>query len=186
MKNTNELKKLASNLSILVVENDPSTQKELMEYFKKLFKNIYEASDGMAGLELYKKETPSVILTNLELPKMTGQQMITNIKKIDQFAPIIVISSKTDSETLLESIHLGITDFVPQPLEYKLLDNALIAAIQLSQIKHTQESKELLEESPFEALEALKKATVPFNLSVRIKVFLLFIKEPLWIRTMIV
>lgn len=78
--------------TILIVE-DGSDILNLLEYsFKLLMKEIKTAQNGIEALEVLNNFTPSVILTDLNMPNMNGSEMIKQIKKMNPNIPIIVMS----------------------------------------------------------------------------------------------
>ena len=112
-----KLKKLSSTCTILLVEDDLKYQELILKFLNKLFKKVLLANDGEEGLSLYKKEKIDLVLTALNLPKLNGHDMIREIRKIHVDAEILVLSSHTDSSTLLSCIHLGISDFISKPAD---------------------------------------------------------------------
>lgn len=81
--------------TILIVE-DGSDILNLLEYsFKLLMKEIKTAQNGIEALEVLNNFTPSVILTDLNMPNMNGSEMIKQIKKMNPNIPIIVMSGYT-------------------------------------------------------------------------------------------
>ncbi len=123
------LKKHAQNYSVLCVEDSKALMTQEVNFLKKLFKEVYTASDGVKGLEVYKNKKPSLVLTDLNMPNMNGFDMIRELKKIDYHVQVIIISAYSDFENLLETIHIGVTDFVPKPINMELLQNALMKGI---------------------------------------------------------
>lgn len=123
------LKKHAQNYSVLCVEDSKALMTQEVNFLKKLFKEVYTASDGAKGLEVYKNKKPNLVLTDLNMPNMNGFEMIRELKKIDYHVQVIIISAYSDFENLLETIHIGVTDFVPKPINMELLKSALMKGI---------------------------------------------------------
>ena len=61
--------KRTSDLSVLYIESDLSLQKEISMHLKKIFSKVYQAFDGIDGLNQYKKNKPDIVLTDLNLSK---------------------------------------------------------------------------------------------------------------------
>ena len=123
------LKKYAQNYSVLCVEDSKALLTQEVNFLKKLFKEVYTASDGAKGLEVYKNKKPNLVLTDLNMPNMNGFEMIRELKKIDYNVQVIIISAYSDFDNLLETIHIGVTDFVPKPINMELLQSALMKGI---------------------------------------------------------
>lgn len=123
-----KLKNLTQNLSVLYVEDSLTIVKQLSSFLEKIFDKVYVAKDGLEGLEKYKKIKPDIVLTDLTMPNMNGFEMIKILKEIEPNVKIIIISAHSDSINLLDAIHLGVSDFVPKPVDRVLLQNALFKA----------------------------------------------------------
>ncbi|MEA3512524.1 MAG: EAL domain-containing protein [Campylobacterota bacterium] len=101
------------------------------EYLRDITKGILEsftkeqfiAVDGEQGLEMFKnnQEKIDLIITDVNMPNMSGLEMSKEIKKINQNIPIIVATAFSNSEYLLEAIDLGIDKYVLKPVNVKKL-----------------------------------------------------------------
>lgn len=119
------LKQYTKNLTVLYVEDSSTLVKQVSLFLNNIFKEVFTANDGVEGLESYKTNNPDIIITDLTMPKMDGHNLIKNIKAIDSNAQIVIISAYSDSHNLLEAIHMGVSDFIPKPIDLNLFQNAL-------------------------------------------------------------
>ncbi|OQX59118.1 MAG: hypothetical protein B5M52_04115 [Helicobacteraceae bacterium 4484_230] len=117
---------ILNNLTLLFVEDDIDTQIQIKMIFKDDVKAFYQAYDGEEGLELYKKYSPDIVLTDINMPRMSGLDMSGRIKSINQSQHILVLSAFDDKDILLEAINMGIDGFIVKPIDieslYKKLD----------------------------------------------------------------
>lgn len=141
-----KLKNITENLTVLYVEDSAILLKRMSSFLERIFKKVYHATNGQEGLESFKLLKPDIVITDLNMPVMGGHEMIKNIKEIDANSNIIVVSAYSDTENLLESIHLGVVDFVPKPVDSNLLQEVLLKvatkASQMSSIPSTNNAKE--------------------------------------------
>ncbi len=134
-ENLYKLKKLAKNLSILYIEDNLGLQKQVGNFFNKLFDTFYQAYDGEDALKQYKEKKPDIVLTSLIVPKVNGFDMIVNIKGENPDAKIVILSKENDDLELLQTIDMGIVDFLIKPLDINLLlDSTLVAISQLQKL----------------------------------------------------
>ncbi len=124
-----ELKEYTKNLTVLYVEDSSTLLKVVGSFLEKIFKKVYLADNGLQGLESYKLHSQDLVLTDLTMPKMDGYTLIQNLHKINSFVNIIIVSAHTDSNTLLKAIQMGANDFVPKPIDNKLLQNAIFKVV---------------------------------------------------------
>jgi len=78
--------------NILVVEDGQDIRDIIATTFGRIFKNTYTANDGKEGLEKFKELKPDIIVTDIRMPNMSGNDMIDEIKQIDPNIPVIVVS----------------------------------------------------------------------------------------------
>jgi len=99
---------------ILLVEDD----KALIEMYAIKFKeegfNLLMAEDGLAGLELAKKESPDVVLLDVMLPKMDGFAILTELKKDPktQKIAVLMLSNLGQQSDIEKGKKLGASDYV--------------------------------------------------------------------------
>ncbi len=86
-------------------------------------KDFFEASDGVVGLEIFKKNTSliDIIITDIHMPRMNGFNMIKEILAIKPSQLFIVMTSYDTDENILESIHEGACNFLRKPINIKEL-----------------------------------------------------------------
>jgi putative nucleotidyltransferase with HDIG domain len=112
------LKEKAGYFSILYVEDEPELREGITQFLGKIFTDIDTAQNGKEGLEKYTLKKHDIVITDIQMPKMSGLEMIKKIRKIDQRQEIIVISAYTESEYLTQSIELNVTGYIIKPIEF--------------------------------------------------------------------
>jgi len=125
MVDIKKLRLLTAKLNVLYVEDDPQIRESVGLYLKKFFKSVQSASDGLEGLEIYGKNKFDIVITDIEMPKMTGLEMSSEIKKIDPEQNIIIISAYSDSTRFIESILIGIDGYIIKPINFEQMNNIL-------------------------------------------------------------
>lgn len=127
MNFTKELKVQAENLTILIVEDNATLNSNLAELFQIFFREVYTAEDGEDGLLKYKQYTPDIILSDITMPRKNGVLMSKEVRDINRYQPIIILSGHRELEYLNQLIEIGITNFIPKPYDlqellYRLVD----------------------------------------------------------------
>jgi CheY-like chemotaxis protein len=109
--------------TLLFVEDTEMLRETMMQVFSHFFGKIIVAENGKEGLEYYHKHKDEIdiIITDLDMPHMNGDEMITIIRENCKEIPIIV-SSGRENQTDLEEFASA---FVPKPIDLRLFIDTL-------------------------------------------------------------
>lgn len=80
------------NVSVLIVEDGEDIREIMSTTLNKLFKSTATAVDGLDGLKAFKELKPDIVLSDIRMPNMSGNDMIDEIKKISPQTPVIVVT----------------------------------------------------------------------------------------------
>jgi len=116
MEHLQELIVLGKNLTVLYVEDDERLQQETEKMLARIFKKVLVASDGKEGLAVYKENHVDLVITDIEMPIMTGLEMSKYVKNINQTCPVVVVSAYTDVDYFLEAIEYDVDYYVLKPV----------------------------------------------------------------------
>jgi len=116
---------LLENLTILYVEDDIDTQKLIKRMLTSSTKEVFVASNGEEGFELYKKTKPDIVLTDICMPKMDGLEMSQKIKQIEPNQPIGIFTAFDEPEYLKKASELDIGTYILKPFEREQFFNSL-------------------------------------------------------------
>jgi diguanylate cyclase (GGDEF)-like protein len=121
--NAKVLYRYTKKMHLLYVEDDKELIKQSVELFKMLFASVTVCEDGEKGLERYKLNQSffDIVITDLNMPKMSGFEMIEEILLLNPNQTISVISGEDESGMLLRLINLGIDSFLLKPISEKQL-----------------------------------------------------------------
>ncbi len=102
---------------ILVIEDEEI----IAEYYKKILQNAgYEVAifyNGNDALQYYRQFHCPVVVTDLEMPQMSGEEVIGNIKEIDDDQVIVVVTSYYDPATIINIMKKNVYDYIVKPIE---------------------------------------------------------------------
>lgn len=142
MFNNEFLKKL----SILYVEDDEMARNQLARTLNRLFKNVILANNGLDGLEKYVKAKQEgtridLILSDVNMPKLNGLEMLEKIRKIDNNVAIIYTTARTETEFLLKAIELHADHYVIKPINLQDVINKIQKVCEKNYLEELIESK---------------------------------------------
>jgi two-component system, OmpR family, alkaline phosphatase synthesis response regulator PhoP len=101
--------------TILVVEDSRAMQRTLQRLFEADGLNVQIASDGIAGLDSFRKHVPSVVVLDLKLPRLPGKELCRAFKAHAASIPIVVLSANAEVEDKVLLLELGADDYVTKP-----------------------------------------------------------------------
>jgi len=114
---------------ILIVDDSPISRKMLKSCIPKDREyTFYEAGDGLAGLELYKKIQPELTFMDLTMPVMDGATALDEIMKFDKNAMVIVLTADVQVKSLAKVLDLGAFLVVKKPPSKENIQDALSKA----------------------------------------------------------
>lgn len=112
---------------ILVVDDEKKIVEVVQSYLEHSGYKVYAAYCGKQAMELYEKFSPALIILDLMLPDINGEELCRNIRKQSR-VPIIMLTAKVEEESILKGLGLGADDYVTKPFSPKQLV-ARVAAV---------------------------------------------------------
>jgi len=113
-------------LKMLFVEDEVDLINIISTTLNKLNLNFLTANNGEEALEIYKNNLDiDLIVTDINMPKMNGLDLIEKIRDIDPSLPIIIMSAHTEQEYIKKAAQLGVTSYLLKPFDFiKFIDLA--------------------------------------------------------------
>ncbi len=153
---------------ILVIDDE----RDLVELIRlNLQRNGYEvlyAHDGKVGLEIARKHLPDLIILDLMMPGLTGQEVATRLKGDSQTAaiPLLMLTARSEETDIIVGLSLGADDYVSKPFSMKVL-LARVAAV-LRRKSSVEQAQPILNTGPMVIDQARHEITIkgkPINLT---------------------
>jgi EAL domain-containing protein (putative c-di-GMP-specific phosphodiesterase class I)/CheY-like chemotaxis protein len=117
--------------AILIVDDDPTVARSLRRVLEAHHFQVVIASDGQAAVELLKEGRFDVILTDIQMPRMTGVDLLTIVRAYDLDVPVLLMTGEPKLETAIEAVSLGALQYLTKPIEKDVLLAAVGKASQL-------------------------------------------------------
>src|SRR6266496_12600 len=95
------------SLSILIIDDEPHLPHQFARYLRKHAYEVYTAADGEQGLRELQKNTIDLVLLDLRLPRCSGLEILTRIRKIDPELPVVILTAYGDVQTAVSAMKLG-------------------------------------------------------------------------------
>jgi len=119
-----------NEISVLYVEDDPIARENGIEYLENFFSIIYEATNAIEALSLYKENKPHIIVTDIEMPKLNGLEFVKKIREQDSTTQIIITTAYSEKEYLFKAIELQLVKYLVKPIREKDFEEALNICIE--------------------------------------------------------
>jgi two-component system KDP operon response regulator KdpE len=99
---------------ILIIEDDGEMVLLLTDLLGSRGYEVLAARDGVAGLDLLRKQPPHLVLLDIRLPRMDGFETLRRIRELSD-VPIVVLSGVADESDKVRALDLGANDYVTKP-----------------------------------------------------------------------
>lgn len=99
---------------ILIVEDDKEIREGVQIYLQSQGYKVYQAADGIEGLEILKKEEIHLAIVDIMMPRMDGIRMTMKLREKYDF-PVIMLSAKSEEVDKITGLNIGADDYVTKP-----------------------------------------------------------------------
>lgn len=142
-------------MKILIVDDDLVSISSLQFIIEEHVKTIFQASNGQEGLDIFKKENPGIVITDINMPVMDGLTMATKIKELNPQTSIIITTTYSETRLLIRAIEIGISQFIFKPITGAKIREALKVAIEKATLLKTIDNQQRKLTSKVKELEEL-------------------------------
>jgi DNA-binding NtrC family response regulator len=113
------------NYKVLVIEDNDTSRERLAKAIRKEGYEVLAAEHGEAGLELFKKELPEIIITDLKMPGIDGLEVMHTVRRLSKGVQVILITAYGETDTAISALREGALDYLKKPLDLDQLTTAL-------------------------------------------------------------
>jgi len=105
------------NITILLAEDEKKLAYAMKTAIGEYFQKFIVVHNGEDALKSYYKDMPHIIITDILMPKLTGLELMKELRKVDNNLPIVILSAHSDKEKLLTAIDFGVTKYFIKPVD---------------------------------------------------------------------
>ena len=102
--------------SILIVDDDPGQRRIIEFWLQEAGYEVTTATDGLNGLKAFQQHSPSVVITDMRMPAMSGLDLMAKVKAIDEDVPVILITAFGTVSDAVDAMRLGAADYILKPI----------------------------------------------------------------------
>ena len=121
---------MAKKPIIVAIDDEQEFIDMLKDYFELRGYEIYTAIKGVKGIELIKEKKPDIVILDLKMPGISGEDVLELLKKIQPGAQVIFVTAYDDGgRTKAKMLGAGAYDYLDKPLpSLKVLEEAVLKA----------------------------------------------------------
>ncbi|MFD1130610.1 response regulator transcription factor [Paenibacillus provencensis] len=102
--------------NVLIIEDDRKIRRLLRIYLEKEGYEVLEAEDGLEGMAVFEKYDPCFVITDLMLPKVSGERVCEWIRKEQNSdVPLLMLTAKIEESDRIKGLKMGADDYVTKP-----------------------------------------------------------------------
>jgi len=135
---------IISKLNILCVEDEPQVLTQLQLSLESFCKKIYCAEDGLQALNILENNSVDIIVTDLNMPKMNGLELLKEVKEKYKHIAVIIVTAHSESNFLLKAIELKADGYILKPLNLQELFSLIIKNAGTRYLENELDSKNTL------------------------------------------
>lgn len=113
-----------SQIRVLAIEDDLDALECLGKAVRNEGWEVLLAESGERGLEIFQREKPDIVITDLKMGAVSGLDVLRSIKKTAPLVPVIIITGFGDADTAIAALQYGALDYVKKPIDW---DQMLLA-----------------------------------------------------------
>ena len=118
-------------MNILIVEDEKNTRNSLEDYIRHFglaFERIWTAENGRQAFEIFEKEHPEIVLTDIRMPGGDGIELACKIYEKDRSTVIIFLTAYSELDLMKKAMHVNAVDYILKPVSLEELAAALTRA----------------------------------------------------------
>jgi two-component system response regulator AtoC len=124
---------------VLVVDDEPNARRVLEILLRKLGCIVSSAPDGKAALEILHETPVDLLITDLNMPGMSGLELLAATRSNDFTFPVIVVTAYGTVENAVAAMKLGAFDFIIRPLDVEQVEMVIRRALGVQRIHQENE-----------------------------------------------
>lgn len=109
-----------NDIKILIIEDEEGISKIIKSYLEKEGYQIFQAYDGRQGLDIFNNEDIDLVILDLMIPKIPGEELIKEIRNKSEI-PVIMVTAKVNEKDIINGLKLGADDYMTKPFSPKEL-----------------------------------------------------------------
>lgn len=128
------IKDKSNRILVLCIEDEKYIREELVREMMRSGYDVIEADNGLSALELLKKYTPDLIVSDILMPQMDGLALLREVRTSTEplsVIPFLFLSALSDRERILEAYRDGVDEYLVKPIDLGVFISKVEAKLRL-------------------------------------------------------
>jgi two-component system chemotaxis response regulator CheY len=116
------------SMTIMSVDDFATMRRIIKTLLKQLgFNNVIEADDGTTALETLKKEKIDFIISDWNMPKMTGLELLKAVRADDRLRhiPFLMVTAEAEKANIVAAVQAGVSNYIVKPFTAEVLQQKI-------------------------------------------------------------
>ena len=119
---------------LILIDDEPKAGRLMERYLEDSYDcRIFQ--DPLAAMNYFNDHGADLVITDMQMPNLTGSEVLAQIRAVDKQIPVIVITAYSTVDNAIEVLRLGATDFIKKPFDIEELKITIDKALNVSRIK---------------------------------------------------
>lgn len=119
---------------LLIIDDEPKAGRLIARYLEGDY-DCQVFTDPVAAIEYFLQESADLVITDMQMPKLNGAEVLAQIRTVNSHIPVIIITAYSNVDNAIESLRLGATDFVKKPYDIEELKVIIDKTLNISLLK---------------------------------------------------
>ncbi|MFN7454179.1 MAG: response regulator [Pseudobdellovibrionaceae bacterium] len=131
--------------TILFIEDEQDYREIMSDLLTDTFDRVLTAADGTEALAIAKSERLDVILSDVSMPEMRGDDFLRNLRAAGNTTPIVFLTGNADKSLAVSVLRLGAADIIDKPAKYNTVRETLERVLEIARREnefHTAKSED--------------------------------------------
>ena len=118
------------SLNVLYIEDDYNVSQPICSLLETFFHKVFNTQNAEDAINIMKDNSVHIIITDIELPGMSGLELCEEVRKTNQNIPIFITTAHDDNDMLKKAIKLNLVDFLVKPISVESITTALYESLE--------------------------------------------------------
>lgn len=136
---------------ILAIDDEVESLALLEELLTLHGYEVRTATEGRAGIEVFRQSSPELVITDIRMPNLDGLQVLRSVREMDDSVPVILVTGYGDLDNAVRALRRGAYDFLLKPINPEILLNTVKTGVEHSRLKRFEKDYTRILEEQVEA-----------------------------------